>query len=90
MNEVDAFSWAIAVLVFLAYCSIDGLFTVYTIAIVERKKLRAANVGAGIYLLGAFGVINYVGDWRYVAPMCLGGWVGTYLSVWYEEWKKHG
>ncbi len=84
---MDDFNWAIALSVFAAYCSIDWLFTLYTISIVERKKLRAANFGVGIYILGAFGVINYVGDWRYVIPMCAGGWVGTYVSVWREAVK---
>ena len=84
---MDDFSWAVALLVFAAYTSIDWLFTIYTIAIVERNKFRAANFGVGIYILGAFGVINYVGDWRYVIPMCLGGWVGTYVSVWHETVK---
>lgn len=79
------FSWWTACLVFAAYCSTDWLFTMYTISIVERKRLKAANVGTGIYLLGAFGVISYVGDWRYVIPMCLGGWLGTYLSVWRQQ-----
>lgn len=81
------FSWWEAILVFLAYCSTDWLFTIYTLSIVERKKLIAANVSAGIFLIGAFGVIHYVGDWRYVFPMVLGGWVGTYLSVWHQEYK---
>lgn len=84
---MEAFSLAHALAIFAAYCSADWLFTLYTIAIVERRKLRAANVGVGIYLLGAFGTLSYVSDWRYIIPMCIGGWVGTYLSVWYEQRK---
>lgn len=84
---MDDFSWAVGAAVFTAYCFLDWLWTIYTISIVERKGFRAANVGAGIYFLSAFGVINYVGDWRYVLPMCVGGWVGTYVSVWHQRLK---
>jgi len=84
---MEGFSWTHALAIFAAYCSTDWLFTIYTVSIVERRKLLAANVGVGIYLLGAFGVLSYVGDWRYIIPMCIGGWVGTYLSVWHEQWK---
>ncbi|KKL55562.1 hypothetical protein LCGC14_2254180 [marine sediment metagenome] len=82
---MEPFSISIALSVFVAYLMIDWLFTEYTLAIVELKKVKAANVGALIYLLGAYGVVNYVGDWRYVIPMCIGGWLGTYISVWMKE-----
>ncbi len=81
------FSWSVALLIFTAYCFADWLFTIYTVSIVSRRKLLAANVGVGIYIMGAFGVVNYVADWRYIIPMCVGGWVGTYVSVWHEAVK---
>jgi uncharacterized membrane protein YfcA len=82
------FSWSIAFLVFTAYCVLDWMFTVYTLSIVNKRPFLAANVGTALYGLAAFGVINYVEDWRYVIPMCIGGWIGTYLSVLWER-KKH-
>jgi len=75
------FNWLIAATIAVAYCSIDWLFTIYTLSIVKRRPLIAANVGVGLYILSAFGVINYVSDWRYVIPMCIGGWIGTFFSV---------
>ena len=81
------FDYIIAITIFIAYLSLDWLYTIYTIALVDRRKLLAANIGIGIYLLGAFGVINYVGDWIYIIPMCAGGWIGTYLSVWHQQIK---
>ena len=85
--DVEPFSISIALSVFMAYLAIDWLFTEYTLSIVELKKARAANVGALIYLLGAFGVVSYVADPWYVIPMAMGGWLGTYLSVWAKEHK---
>ena len=84
---MEEFSWGIALLIFLAYCSIDWLWTIYTISIIARRGIRAANVGIGIYLLSAFGVLNYVEDWRYLIPLAIGSWFGTYLSVKHEIYK---
>jgi hypothetical protein len=79
------FSWLIAASVLGAYLLIDWLYTEYTIAIVELRKLKAANIGAFMYMLLAYGVVNYVGDWRYVIPMMIGSWLGIYLSIWRKE-----
>ena len=75
-------------MIFVGYCALDWLYTVYILALSDRKKLLAANVGVGLYLLSAYGVVNYVADWRHVIPMCAGGWVGTYLSVWHRQVKE--
>ena len=29
--------------------------------------------------------VLFDGDWRYVIPMAMGGWLGTYLSVLMKE-----
>ncbi len=82
---MEPFSWLTCAAVFGAYLMIDWLYTEYTLCIVELRKLRAANIGAMLYALSAFGVVNFVADWHYVIPMCIGGWLGTYLSVWRRE-----
>ena len=84
---MDGFNWTTASIIFVTYCSADWLFTICADAIIKRKKLLAANAGLGMYIVGAFGVISYVEDWRYIVPMCLGGWIGTYVSVWHEAVK---
>ena len=81
------FNWLICVAIFMGYCMLDWLYALYITAITDRKKLFAANVGVGLYILSAYGVMNYVADWRYVVPMCAGGWLGTYLSVWLLQLK---
>ena len=82
---MEPFSFITALCVFLVYLAIDLLFTEYTLCIVQLRKFKATTVGALITLLGAFGVVSYVADWRYVIPMAMGGWLGTYLSVWAKE-----
>lgn len=82
------FNWVTAAAIFAGYCTLDWLYTIYILAIAERRKLLAANVGVGLYMLSAYGVVNYVADWWYVVPMCAGGWLGTYLSVWRLQLKE--
>lgn len=82
---MEPFSFMTALFVFMAFFATDWLFTEYTLCIVQLRKFKAATVGALITLLGAFGVVSYVADWLYVIPMTMGGWLGTYLSVWVRE-----
>jgi len=84
---VTDFNWLTAALIFFGYAIIDWLMTIYTLSVVSKKKLKAANAGTTVYLLTSFGVINYVEDYRYIVPLLVGGWLGTYLSVWHEELK---
>ncbi len=55
------FNWPTAAAIFAGYCALDALDTIYLVAVSERRKLRAANVGFAMYVLSAYGVINYVG-----------------------------
>ncbi len=66
---------------FVAYVVIDALYAVYTIATTKMQPVKAATTGAIIHALVAYGVIEYTKDWRYIAPIIAGSWIGTYLAV---------
>ena len=87
---METFSLITALLIFLSYTAIDALYAVYTVAIVDKSKLKASNIGALMYILIAVGTINYVENWLYVIPMAAGGWLGTYISLTLMERKKDG
>lgn len=57
------FNWITAAAIFMGYCMLDWLYTIYITSIAGRKKMLAANVGVGLYILSAYGVVNYVADW---------------------------
>ncbi len=84
----EGFDMKIATLIFVAYIIIDALFVSYTYLVVKKDPAMAATVGAGMYFLMAFGVINYVNNFLYVIPLVAGSWLGTYLVVRYERDKK--
>lgn len=81
MIDLNNFDFRLALIIFLAYLIIDGLYVYYTISIVNKKPYQAATAGAIMYLLLAFGVINYIHNPLYLIPLVLGSWLGTFIVV---------
>ena len=79
------FSWLTAIFIFLAYFVLDTMYVKYTLAVVEKRPLAAANFGSLMYVLMAFGIFNYTHNFLYVIPVGLGSWLGTYVVVMYEK-----
>ena len=65
----------------MAYVLIDGMYAYYTLAVVDRKPVVSATIGALMHFLIAFWVLSYVQNYFYVIPLALGSWVGTFLIV---------
>lgn len=82
------FDMKIGLLLFFAYMAIDALYASYTYLLIKKSPARAATVGAGMYFLIAFGVVNYVNNFFYVIPLVAGSWIGTYIIVLREKNKK--
>lgn len=85
--SLDDFDIRIGLLVFLAYLITDALYVFYMYLVVKKDAARAASVGAIMYFLVAFGIINYVNNFLYVIPIVAGSWLGTYLVVRREKNK---
>ncbi len=77
----QTFDWPTAVLVFLAYVLIDGMYAFYTMAVTNKKAVSAATVGSLMHFLIALGVLSYVENYLYLLPLAAGSWLGTYLVV---------
>lgn len=98
---IEKINWAwndlnllLAVAMFFAYFAYDWIWAHYTISLTNLKATRAATLGTVIYIIGVFGVLNYVENFLYTIPMVLGGWLGTYYAIKKEklktaEIKKH-
>lgn len=65
----QSFDWTIAVLIFLAYLVLDVMYAKYTFAVVNLKAVTAANTGSLMYILMAFGILNYTHNFLYVIPV---------------------
>jgi uncharacterized membrane protein len=77
----QTFDFTIAVVVFVAYILIDGMYALYTQSIAKKKPVTAASVGAIMHFFIAFGVLNYVQNFLYIIPLAIGSWIGTYYVV---------
>jgi len=73
---------------FLAYFVYDWIWAHYMISVTNLKATSAATLGSVIYIIGVFGVLNYVENLLYTIPMVVGGWLGTYYAV--KREKKRG
>lgn len=81
-------NWLLAVGLFVAASILDAIFALYTVAVVNTQPVRAASLSFLTYLLEAVGVVNYVGNRIYLAPLALGAFVGSYSVVKWEAIKK--
>lgn len=83
------FSWIIALGLFFAATLLDAVFALYTVAVINTKPLRAANLSFLTYMLEAVGVVNYVHNKWYLAPLAVGAFTGSYAVVKWESTKKN-
>ena len=82
------FNWLLAIGLFFAASLLDAVFALYTVSVVKTQPLRAASLSFFTYLLEAVGVVNYVDNRLYLAPLALGAFVGSYIVVKWEAVKK--
>jgi tryptophan-rich sensory protein len=67
----------------------DVVWATWTRYISEKRPLGAANISVMIYVCGLFYTLMIVD--KQVTPVAaylLGGWIGTYLTVWYSKEHK--
>lgn len=68
-------------LVFAATAIADVCWARYTAHASNGDRWAAASWGVGIYLAGAFTVLQYTADHWMVVPAVLGAFVGTAVGV---------
>ena len=70
--------------VFVASLTVSVLWVLCVQKVQARKPLGSAIYGELMYLLTAFMTVKYVDDITFLVPTVLGGFVGTYFTVWRE------
>jgi len=71
----------IAAGVFVATAATDGVYVMFTAAVVARSRVPAATWSSVWYLLSSFAVISYTSNWIYVCFAALGSWVGAFVTI---------
>ena len=86
MNR-EEFSWEIAFVLFVTYVIIDFVYAAYILYVNRLQAVRAATCSSIIYVLLAYGVINYSKNHLYLIPIGAGAWLGSWLLVMTEKIK---
>ncbi len=80
-TSYETFDWFIALGVGITYFVADALYAHYTVLVSERRAMSAATTGALLHFVLALGVLSYVGNYLYIAPIAIGSWFGTFVLV---------
>jgi len=72
---------SITLLILVVTCLESFVWGFYLQSVTSQKAALAATSGSAIHIIAAFTVISYMSDWRYIIPMVIGSWIGTYLIV---------
>ena len=75
----------IALAVFVSAFVLDFLYARYTYYIISNKAEMAATISFVWHMLSATVVVQYAENSAYILFLCLGGTMGTYLTVWHRR-----
>lgn len=84
-KEWASFDLRIALVVFLIYVVVDGMYAYYTLEVTKRNPFSSATTSALMHFLLAAGVLSYVHNFLYIFPIAIGSWVGTFFVVKKEQ-----
>ena len=78
--------------VLVATAATDAVYVMFDScrAVVNRKRLSAANWSALWYMLSSYAVISYTENWVYVVFAGVGSWIGAFISLTFQHRKPRG
>jgi len=77
-GEINITTW---IILFCTYLVFDILYVLYIQAVNEYKALKASFLGVFMYLLTAYGTIEYISNFVNVIPIILGSFIGTFVTL---------
>ncbi len=87
MFEFDAL---VAAAIFFSSFCLDFIAARYTSDVVSLRAGRAASLSVLWHLVSAVVVIEYARNPLYILFVCLGGGLGTYVTLWNARRVRHG
>lgn len=66
---------------FTVYFFIDMLYAKYIQKVQENDAIWAANISVLTFVLAGYGTIEIVNNFINIVPICLGAWLGTYVTL---------
>jgi len=73
---------------FILYIALDVIYSNYVFSLNKLHAFNSANFSTILIFLTGIATFEYVHNLWYLLPMCLGAWIGSYISVKVEKKKK--
>jgi hypothetical protein len=86
IHTIDPLTWTLLFCVSIIY---DIFYTKSIIHISRLNAAGAANLSVLLYLMMAYGTINYVKNFINLIPIAIGAWIGTYGILKYERYLRN-
>jgi hypothetical protein len=86
VNLIDPFTWVLLFFISIVY---DIVYTKSILHISKLNAAAAAHLSVILYIMMAYGTINYVKNFINVIPIIVGAWLGTYGILKYEKHQKN-
>jgi len=85
IHLINPITW---IFLFIVSVIFDVTYTKSVLVIARVKARSAANLSVLMYLLTAYGTINYMHNIFNLIPIIIGAWVGTYYILKHEERRR--
>lgn len=73
--------------VFIAMFATDVCWALYVRRTKDGNAFAAANWAVLLFVTGAVATITYVKDPWLLIPAMVGAWLGTFATIWWDEFK---
>lgn len=80
---------SIWVMLFFVSIIYDIVYTKSVLHISRLDAAPAANLSVVLYLMMAYGTVNYMSNLLNLIPLALGAWVGTYGILKWEKYRQN-
>jgi hypothetical protein len=91
VTHISLINPTVWILLFLVSIIYDIVYTKSVLHISRLDAAPAANLSVILYLMMAYGTVNYMSNLLNLIPISIGAWLGTYAILKYEkfQYNKH-
>ena len=78
LSEINILTWALLLVTYLAF---DSLYVLYIKAVGKGSALKASFISVFMYLLTAYGTIEYIDNFVNIIPILIGSFGGNFITL---------
>jgi hypothetical protein len=81
-GEINLLTWLCLFIVYFIY---DIVYIKYILYVANLNAAYSAHSGVLLYILTAYGTVQYIANLWNIIPIVIASWLGTYLTIRYER-----